>query len=301
MAGSSSTPQFSANLIGIALIVAATLVMILQHSLVKALAAEMSILEIVFFRTATAVLFFLPWMLRSGLAIFRTERIGLHILRATFQTFSAFGFFLGLAIVPLATVTALHFTTPIFVVLIGIFILGERVSVRRWSAILAGFVGTMLILRPGFSTVGYGELLVLGSAVAWACAIIVIKVLSRTDTSVTITAYMYVLMTPATLIAASFDWTWPTLEQYGWLVAIGLTGALGHVLMAEALKRGDTHVVTPFDFFRLIWATLIGILLFGESVDNLVWIGGTIVIASVSYIAWRERQIAISQSSTSET
>ena len=301
MAGSSSTPRFSGNLIGIALIVAATLVMILQHSLVKALAAEMSILEIVFFRTATAVLFFLPWMLRSGLAIFGTERIGLHILRATFQTFSAFGFFLGLAIVPLATVTALHFTTPIFVVLIGIFILGERVSVRRWSAILAGFVGTMLILRPGFSTVGYGELLVLGSAVAWACAIIVIKVLSRTDTSVTITAYMYVLMTPATLIAASFDWTWPTLEQYGWLVAIGLTGALGHVLMAEALKRGDTHVITPFDFFRLIWATLIGILLFGESVDNLVWIGGTIVIASVSYIAWRERQIAISRSSTSET
>jgi len=301
MAGSSSTLQFSANLIGIALIVAATLVMILQHSLVKALAAEMSILEIVFFRTATAVLFFLPWMLRSGLAIFRTERIGLHILRATFQTFSAFGFFLGLAIVPLATVTALHFMTPIFAVLIGIFILGERVSVRRWSAILAGFVGTMLILRPGVSTVGYGELLVLGSAVAWACAIIVIKVLSRTDTSVTITAYMYVLMTPATLIAASFDWTWPTLEQYGWLVAIGLTGALGHVLTAEALKRGDTHVVTPFDFFRLIWATLIGILLFGESVDNFVWIGGTIVIASVSYIAWRERQIAISQSSTSET
>jgi len=301
MAGSSSTPRFSGNLIGIALIVVATLVMILQHSLVKALAAEMSIVEIVFFRTATAVLFFLPWMLRSGLAIFRTERIGLHILRATFQTFSAFGFFLGLAIVPLATVTALHFTTPIFAVLIGIFILGERVSVRRWSAILAGFVGTMLILRPGVSTVGYGELLVLGSAVAWACAIIVIKVLSRTDTSVTITAYMYVLMIPATLIAASFDWTWPTLEQYGWLVAIGLTGALGHVLTAEALKRGDTHVVTPFDFFRLIWATLIGILLFGESVDNLVWIGGTIVIASVSYIAWRERQIAISQSSTSET
>ena len=301
MAGSSSTPRFSGNLIGIALIVAATLVMILQHSLVKALAAEMSILEIVFFRTATAVLFFLPWMLRSGLAIFRTERLGLHILRATFQTFSAFGFFLGLAIVPLATVTALHFTTPIFAVLIGILILGERVSVRRWSAILAGFVGTMLILRPGVSTVGYGELLVLGSAVAWACAIIVIKVLSRTDTSVTITAYMYVLMTPATLIAASFDWTWPTLEQYGWLVAIGLTGALGHVLTAEALKRGDTHVITPFDFFRLIWATLIGILLFGESVDNLVWIGGTIVIASVSYIAWRERQIAISRSSTSET
>ena len=244
MAGSSSTPRFSGNLIGIALIVGATLVMILQHSLVKALAAEMSILEIVFFRTATAGKIARPERNIHGRKNNRTERIGLHILRATFQTFSAFGFFLGLAIVHLATVTALHFTTPIFAVLIGILILGERVSVRRWSAIFAGFVGTMLILRPGVSTVGYGELLVLGSAVAWACAIFVIKVLSRTDTSVTITAYMYVLMTPATLIAASFDWTWPTLEQYGWLVAIGLTGALGHVLTAEALKHGDTHVIT---------------------------------------------------------
>jgi drug/metabolite transporter (DMT)-like permease len=261
MSGSSLTPRFSGNLIGIALIIVATMVMILQHSLVKALAAEMSILEIVFFRTASAVLFFLPWMLRSGLAIFRTERMGLHILRATFQTFSAFGFFLGLAIVPLATVTALHFTAPIFAVLIGIFLLGERVSVRRWSAILAGFVGTMLILRPGIATVGYGEFLVLGSAVAWACAIIVIKVLSRTDTSVTITAYMYVLMTPATLIAASFDWTWPTLEQYGWLVAIGLTGAFGHVLTAEAPRRHPCrHTIRflssnlgDFDWHSVVW------------------------------------------------
>ena len=99
---------------------------------------------------------------------------------------------------------------------------------------------------------------------------------------------------------ASFGWTWPTLEQYGWLVAISLTGELAHVLTVEGLSRGDTHVVTPFDFFRLIWATLIGILLFGESVDNLVWIGGPVVIASVTYIARRERQIEISQTSTSE-
>lgn len=300
MIGSSGSPA-SGNLIGIALIIAATVVMIVQHSLVKALASDISILEIVFFRTATAVLFFLPWMLRSGLAIFHTERIGLHVLRASFQTLSAFGFFLGLAVVPLATVTALHFTTPIIAVVIGMIVLGERVSIRRWAAILVGFAGTLLILRPGFATVGYGEFLVLGSAVAWACAIIVIKVLSRSDTSITITAYMYVLMTPATLIAASFDWIWPSLEQFGWLVAIGLTGALGHVLMAEALKRGDTHVVTPFDFFRLIWATLAGILLFGEAVDSLVWLGGAIVIASVSYIAWRERLRAISKGSASKT
>jgi drug/metabolite transporter (DMT)-like permease len=282
----------SGNLVGIALIVIATVVMIIQHSMAKLLAAELSVLEIVFFRTVTALLFFLPWMLRSGLAIFRTERLGLHLLRAFFQSFSAFGFFLGLAIVPLATVTALHFTTPIFAVLIGIVVLGERVNARRWCAILAGFAGTLLILRPD-AAMGYGELMVLGSAIAWAAAIIVIKVLGRTDSSVTITAYMYLLMTPITLFAATFEWTWPTPVQYAWLIAIGLTGALGHVLTAEALKRAATYVVTPFDFFRLIWATLIGIWLFGELVDAFVWAGGVIVIASVSYIVWREHRLAV--------
>jgi drug/metabolite transporter (DMT)-like permease len=283
---------YSGNMIGIGLMIAATVVMIVQHSMVKTLAADLSILEIVFFRTLTALLFFMPWILRSGLSIFRTERLGLHVVRAGFQTISAFGFFLGLAIVPLATVTALHFTTPLFAILIGIVLLGERVSVRRWTAIIVGFAGTMIILRPDTVGLGHGELLVLGSAMGWAAAIICIKVLSRTNTSVTITAYMYLLMTPITFAAALFEWTWPTAEQYVWLIAVGLTGAMGHVLMAEALKRAATHVVTPFDFFRLIWATLVGILLFDETAEASVWLGGALVIASVSYIVWREHQIA---------
>lgn len=292
MAASSLATIRSGNMIGIGLIVLATVVMIVQHSMVKQLAGELSILEIVFFRTITALLFFTPWLLRSGLTIFRTSQFGLHMLRAFFQSISAFGFFLGLAIVPLATVTALHFTTPLFAVLIGIIVLRERISVRRGAAILAGFGGTMLILRPDAGNLGYGELLVLGSAIAWAAAIVVIRIMGRTDSSVTITAYMYLLMTPITLVAALFDWQWPTAEQYLWLFAIGLTGALGHVLTAEALKHAAIHVVTPFDFFRLIWAALIGILLFNEPADIFVWSGGAIVIASVSYIAWREHRMA---------
>ena len=282
----------SGNMTGIGLMVLATMAMVIQHSMVKQLAGELSILEIVFFRTVAALLFFMPWISRSGLAIFQTDKLGLHLLRAFFQSCSAFAFFLGLAIVPLATVTALHFTTPLFAVLIGIITLGERVSIRRWTAIAAGFVGTLIILRPNGGSLGYGELLVLGSAVAWAAAIIVIKILGRTDSSITITAYMYLLMTPITLIAAVFDWRWPTGQQYLWLLGIGLTGALGHVFTAEALKRAPTHVVTPLDFFRLVWATLIGLLLFDEAADFYVWGGGAIVIASVSYIVLREHQVS---------
>ena len=231
----------SGNMTGIGLMVLATMAMVIQHSMVKQLAGELSILEIVFFRTVAALLFFMPWILRSGLAIFQTDKLGLHLLRAFFQSCSAFAFFLGLAIVPLATVTALHFTTPLFAVLIGIITLGERVSIRRWTAVAAGFVGTLIILRPNGGSLGYGELLVLGSAVAWAAAIIVIKILGRTDSSITITAYMYLLMTPITLIAAVFDWRWPTGQQYLWLLGIGLTGALGHVFTAEARQRIFVH------------------------------------------------------------
>lgn len=103
---------------------------------------------------------------------------------------------------------------------------------------------------------------------------------------------MYLLMTPITLVAATFEWIWPTPVQYVWLIGIGLTGALGHVLTAEALKRAATHVVTPFDFFRLVWATLVGAWLFNELVDAYVWVGGTMVIASISYIAWREHRLS---------
>ena len=284
--------MLSGSLGGIALMIAASVVLIFQHSTAKWLSADLSVLEIVFFRTITALLFFLPWIFRSGLAIFHTQRIGLHLFRAVLQTLSAFGFFIALAVAPLATVTALQFTTPIFAVLIGIVVLGERVSVRRWSAIIAGFLGTVLIIRPDAATFEWGTLLVLGSALSWAGAIIIIKTLGRTDSSVTITAYMYLLMTPITLVAALFDWTWPTLEQYGWLIAIGLSGAGAHILMAEALRRAPTHVVSPFEFFRLIWATLIGIFIFGDPPDLYVWAGGLVVMGSVSYIAWREHILA---------
>jgi drug/metabolite transporter (DMT)-like permease len=283
----------SGSLMGILLMLAASIVIIVQHSMAKALSSDLPVLEIVFFRTITALLFFLPWIFRSGLAsLFRTAHIGMHVLRAVLQTISGFSFFFALSVAPLATVTALQFTTPIFAVLIGMIVLGERVSFRRWSAIIAGFVGTLVILRPDAATVSHGELLVLGSAISWAAAIIVIKKLSRTDSSVTITAYMYLLMTPITLVAAMYDWRWPTLEQLLWLIAIGITGALGHIFMAEALKRAPTHVVTPCEFFRLIWATLIGIFFFGDHPDVYVYGGGMIVLASVSYIAWREHKVA---------
>jgi drug/metabolite transporter (DMT)-like permease len=281
-------PRAGDNLGGMLLMLAATVVLISQHSMAKHVSETLPVLQIVFFRTVTAFLFFLPWLLRSGLDIFRTDRIGMHVIRALLQTASSFTFFFALKVTALATVTALHFTAPIFATVIAVFVLGERISIRRWSAILLAFAGTYVILRPGFGAIDHGAVLAVVSALCWGIAMIFIKVMSRTNSSVTITAYMYLLMTPLTLLVALYDWQWPTLIEYGWLILIGVTGALGHLLMAESLKRGDTHVVTPLDFFRLIWATLAGYFLFSEFPDVFVWIGGTMIFGGVSYIAWRE-------------
>jgi len=138
----------------------------------------------------------------------RTRRFGLHLLRALLKMVSALGFFFGLAVTPLATVTALHFTAPVFATLIAVLFLRERISVRRWSAIFLGFAGTVIIPRPGFAEVELGALMVVLSALSCGVAMIVIKILSRTDSSITITAHMYLLMTPMTLIAALVDWRW---------------------------------------------------------------------------------------------
>ncbi|MDH3703120.1 MAG: DMT family transporter [Alphaproteobacteria bacterium] len=281
-------PRAADNLGGMVLMLIATVVLISQHSMAKHVSETLPVLQVVFFRTITAFLFFLPWILRSGLHIFRTDRIGLHVVRALLQTVSSFTFFLALKVTALATVTALHFTAPIFATVIAVFALGERISVRRGSAILLAFAGTYVILRPGFGEIDHGAVLAVVSALCWGIAMIFIKVMSRTNSSVTITAYMYLLMTPLTFLVALYDWQWPTLIEYGWLILIGVTGALGHLLMAESLKRGDTHVVTPLDFFRLIWATLAGYFLFAEFPDLFVWIGGTMIFGGVSYIAWRE-------------
>jgi drug/metabolite transporter (DMT)-like permease len=198
-------------------------------------------------------------------------------------------FFYALAITPLAEVTALGFTAPIFATLLAALVLGEVVQIRRWAAVVIGFLGTLLILRPGFAEVGFGPLLVLFSSLAWACALMVIKSLSRTESSITIITYMALLLAPASLVPALFVWVWPSPEQLAWLALIGLIGGGAQYLMTESLAGADASVVMPVDFTKLIWVASIAYLVFGEVPDLFTWLGGAMIFASTVYIAYREQ------------
>jgi drug/metabolite transporter (DMT)-like permease len=274
---------------GIALMFVSTFFFAAMHGSIRYVSAAIHPFEIALFRNVFALVVVLPWFWRYGIAPLRTQRFGLHALRALFNIMAMLSFFYALSITPLSEVTALGFTAPIFAPVLAALVLGEVVRARRWAAIAVGFLGTLIILRPGFETIGLGQLLVLFSSLIWACALLVIKTLGRTDSSATIIAYMALLMIPLSLLPALLVWRWPEPLEWAWLIAIGVLGGVGQFCMTEALRQADTAVVMPLDFFKLVWVTLIAWLAFAENPDLYTWIGGAVIFASALYIAYRER------------
>jgi drug/metabolite transporter (DMT)-like permease len=291
MAGKPDSLLPESALRGIAWMVLSTLFFAIMHGLVRHVSATIHPFEIAFFRNLFGLLVIAPWLLRLGLVPLRTTRIATHGIRAGLNVIAMLMFFTALSIAPLTDVTALAFTAPIFASLLAMMVMGELVGPRRWAAIAVGFAGVVVVLRPGFGEVGGGELLALVAAAVWGGVLVIIKSLGRTDTSVTITAYMSLLMTPLALIPALFVWQWPDWPTLGWLVAIGIFGNLGQLTTAQALREAETSVVMPFDFGKLVWITVIAYLAFGEVPSPFAWLGGGMILASAVYIVLRERKV----------
>lgn len=262
-----------------------------MHAAIRHLSVEMHPFEIAFFRVFFGFFALAPVFLRQGWAPLRTTRLKLFAWRGVLNSAAMLMFFFSLSITPLATVAALSFTAPLFATLLAMLLLHETVRLRRWTAILIGFAGTLVILRPGFVDIGLGPLLVIGSSVVWAFALMIIKVLTRTESSVTITAYASIFLSPICLVAALPYWTWPGVEQLAWLAAIGIVGTVAQTAMNQSLKVADASAVLPVDFTKLIWASAIGFALFGELPDFWTWIGGALVFGGASYIGIRESRL----------
>ncbi len=277
---------------GIVMMLLSTVGFSVMHVMIRHLAGSLDPIQIAFFRNFFGLVVFLPWFLRYGFAPLRTKQWKLHGLRAVLNVCAMFAFFTALGMTPLARVTALGFTAPLFATLLGVVVLGEVVRLRRWTATICGFLGTLVILRPGFAEIDLGSLLVLFSALLWGCTLIVIKVLARTESSLTITSYMNILLTLLSLVPALLVWRTPEGMQWLWLLAIGVVGTLAQLAITQSLKEADTGVVMPFDFLKLIWVAVMGYLFFAEVPGTFIWLGGAIIFASATYIAIRESRLA---------
>jgi len=257
---------------------------------VRHIADDIHPFVIAFFRHLIGVCLLAPMILRPNHNPFRTRNLPLHGLRALFNVVAMLAYFMALTMEPLAKVVALSFTAPLLATVGAVLILGEKVTRARYAALAIGLAGALIILRPWTVEISDGSILVIFSSTTWAAALVVIKVLSRTDSPVTIALYASLLQLPVSLAAALLYWRWPNIDQ---LMVIGLVAVFGsttQIALAQAFREADATVVLPADFTKLVFAGLAGWLFFSELPGIWIWIGGSVVFAGVFLNAWFEKR-----------
>jgi len=275
---------------GLLLGLIAALSFTLLHTSVRYASRELHVFEITFFRYFIALFFMLPGLLGSRFAVLRTQRLHLHLIRCVMLMISMLGLFSALTMSPISMVTALSFVSPVFAS-VAILVLRERSSARRWFAVAGGIVGMLLIVRPGVVPLSLGPVLAICGAVAWAVSIIVIKMMSTTESSTTQVTYMSVIVTPLTFLLAVWVWKWPSWQLLPVLVFMAFIATVGQFAYTKSFKYAEATALMPLDFTRLVWASLIGFLVFDEVPDIWSWIGGTVIFVNAVYITFHESTV----------
>jgi drug/metabolite transporter (DMT)-like permease len=196
--------------------------------------------------------------------------------------------FWALPHIPLVDAITLYFFSPILITILAAVVLREKVRIRRWSAVAVGFVGALIVLRPGISTIDWPQLLILANACFWSLSAIVMRQVARTDSATTIVAHMFLWVTPLSAIPALFVWQDPPLMSLVWVFGVAVMSTCGHVALARSFTCTEASVIMPFDYTQLLFAALIGYFIFHEVPDLATFIGATLIIGSAGYIAQRE-------------
>lgn len=270
------------------LMLLASLLLASMHGLVRFASAGLHPFEIAFFRNLFGFCVLVPWLMRIGVMALHTNRLPLHAVRGFLNAGSMLLWFLGLSLVPLAEATALSLASPLIATVGAILFLGEPMRGHRWLGLGLGIAGMLAILRPGFEAVGPGAVAIMLSAVLVTASKLIAKTLTRTETPTAIVAWLTLLMIPVTAAPAALVWQTPTTGQLALLVCIGALGSGGHLCLVNAYRLADVGLVEPLVFFRLIWASLLGFLVFAEIPDAGVWIGGLLIVAATTWLARRE-------------
>lgn len=257
-------------------------------AMVRHLGTDMNPVQAAFIRYALGFVFLAPILFRLVRTAPPIRRLGLHAVRGVLHGVGVMLWFYAMTRIPIAQVTALGFTAPIFATVGAALFLGERLRVRRIVAVVLGFTGTMVILRPGFIAVDLGAVAQIAAAPLFACSLLLSKKLTETESNTAIVGLMAIFVTLTLMGPALYVWRAPTWEELGWLFLTALAATLGHFCMTQAFRMTELTITQPVSFLQLVWATLLGLYLFGEEPDLWTWIGAAIIVASATYIAHRE-------------
>jgi drug/metabolite transporter (DMT)-like permease len=249
---------------------------------------EVHVLEIVFFRYFISLIIMVPWMARRGLNGLKGKNLYILFARSVSSYIGAILWFASMIYLPLAEATALGYTAPLFATLGAVLFLDEVVGNRRWWALAVGFIGTLIILRPGIDTITLPALYAIGGAIFIANSVLLVKILNRTESAETIVLYMGIFSTPLSFGVAIFFWKTPSFGTLFWLIGIGVFSTLAHLAYTRSFAIADASAVLPFDYIRILMVAAVGFGVYGEIPDIWTWAGTIVIISSALYIARRE-------------
>ncbi|MDC0232414.1 DMT family transporter [Pelagibacteraceae bacterium] len=275
------------NYIAISLKIFSVIFFVLMDVLIKKLSSDFNTFQIVFFRCFFGLfpVLIMMYITKSSL---KTNKINLHLLRAGIACLAMFSFFKAFGILPLADVSSISFASIMIITILAIFILSEKVGIRRWIAIFFGFIGVLIVFRPGTSLFSYYSLLPLFGAVALSFAIIIMKKLLSYDTPPTCSFYLHAFVALIYLPFLIINWQQPSFNLWIMLIGMGFCGGIAQILLTNAYRLSTVNLLQPFDYTAIIWAITFGLIFFNDYPDRYVIIGSIVIVISTYYIIYRE-------------
>ena len=249
---------------------------------------ELNVFTSGFLRFFFGFIIIIPYILKKKFTVFKSNNLKIHILRSSLNLPAMYLAFASFSLVPLEKLSALHFIVPLIVTILAVIFLKEKIYLYRISALIIGFVGMLIILRPGIIDISIGIQMALLSSLIWSVVIILTKKLTKDDSAITILAYQYVFMSITSFLVVLFFWQTPTLKTSIFIFLAAISGTILHIALNHAYKLVDLTMVQPYTFLGLIGASLFGYYIFNEQPDIFTWIGGIVIFLGVMMISIRE-------------
>ncbi|NQV54303.1 MAG: DMT family transporter [Rhodospirillales bacterium] len=286
--GTSGGYQTQSPAKGIVWMIVAAVFFSISVGLVRYLSGTIDAFEQTFWRQFMGAVILLPFVLRRGLKGFKTHQIKTNLIRNVAGYLGISLSFYSITLIPMADSQALQFTLPMFTVVFAVFILSEKVGLHRWIAIGIGFLGALVILRPGFVEINLGMIVALAAAASFGISDTLVRKLSRTDGTLLIVFYSFALQVPIALAVASFNWVTPSLTDWPWLIALGIASFAAQWALSRSFVLAEASLVSPILFIRLPMVAAIGYFFFGQQPDIWTWVGAAIIFFGAIYSARRE-------------
>ena len=279
------------NQFAIFLIIISIIFGTLMGTFIKLAQEELNVFTTGFLRFFFGFLIITPYILKTKFEVFNTKNLKIHILRSTLNLPAMLLGFAALAMLPLEKMTAIHFIVPIIVTILAVIFLKEKIYLYRSIALVMGFLGMLIILRPGIIDISIGIYMALISSLIWSVVIILTKKVSKDDSAITILSHQYVYMSLFSFPLVIFFWDQPSLKTIIFILCAAMSGTILHIALNHAYKLVDVTMTQPYSFLGLVVSSIIGYFVFSDKPDFYTWLGASVIFCGVLLISYRELQL----------